>query len=154
MFCKDLSLEGSPASHCSPIPTIPSLQKLGVRYFTDDPSKIQDALHPSPPILFPSSQSSPASIIPFPQVLELPICKQVFPLHPAGKVGSDTLCFSQVSPGSRSAFPHTEATLGDEPVCKHWLEHPSLLVRFPSSQSSPSARSPFPQVLLAESDPV
>ena len=47
---------------------------------------------------------------------------------------------------------YSEATLGDEPVCKHWLEHPSLLVRFPSSQSSPSARSPFPQVLLAESD--
>ena len=109
------------------------------------------------------SQSSPTSTKPFPQVPPIPITSRPsfrqFPLSPSIPTlqWSGNGLPSQSSPGSRRPFPQQPSSVETSlkaksksaqravPSCVHESLQPSPGVVFPSSQSSPTSITPFPQ---------
>ena len=96
----------------------------------------QSALQPSPPAVFPSSQSSPASTAPLPQAISVHDGEQLL----AGPGGSHS------SPASQSMMPLPQlSSLAQSD------EQPSPPAQLPSSHTSPASWTPLPQYMATHS---
>ncbi len=123
-----------PSSHCSPAST-------STRLLPQVSLDWQSARQPSPDTLLPSSQNSPLSMEPLPQ-----LSSRQFWLHPSPP---SKLPSSHASLRAVSSSPLPQVSLERQSA-----RQPSPDTLLPSSQTSSGSRVPLPQVVLAKQSAV